>query len=483
MRGRIASIHATLPAQTTLARDPRAFAPPRAALRTPLLPLAATPALIALALLWPGPFDPLAPMNSAPDAVWAALGAASLAPALTVVIARRVVREAPERNAMLLRGLAATLVATAVTAGVCLLLGEAVLARGGAARVLVLAAVVTVAAVAGAVAADPGSRFFRGLLAGELVVALLTFLLFSTPAAPDEELRQVMARHPGWGRSNLAVLARRSFRLRNGDPARYAGDVCDAEALVATRIEDGSFAPPHLAWADDARVVRAWLLTLLAAAPDMAEQRTALRVRAADELGAFAGGPDSVLEPFTHDGVLARVEHGITRDLDAEHALRDRIAFAWRSLETYAVLVDDREAEARAQALVRSLFEKNGLDRTDPIYLATYSIDRRRLIEAGNAPAFVSFFETLAQGEWPDHVREKFASEAAFVREHPDFEHAPVMALLRARLHAHDRPDEARRVLLELLATWPGAAVAPQARLDLAELAPAATGRMERKRP
>lgn len=466
------------------ARHSRAFALPRAAPRTPLLPLAASPALIALALLWPGPLDPLQPMASAPDLVWTALGAAAAAPALTVVVARRMIRDAAERNATLLRGLASALLATLVTAGVCVLLGEAALVRGGAARILVLAAVATTAAVAGAVAVEPRSTFFRGLLAGEAVVALLTWLLFSAPSAPDEELRQVMARNPGWGRSNLAVLGRRAFRLRNGDPKEYADGVRDAEALVAARIEDGSFAPPFLAWGDDARVVRAWLLTLLSAAPDMAAQRTALRVRAAEELGAFAGSPESALEPFTHDGILARGEHSLTDGLAAEHAVRDRIAFAWRSLETYAVLVDDAEAEARAQALVRSLFETNGLDRTDPIYLATYSIDRRRLIEAGNAAAFISFFETLAKGTWPDHVRAKFESEAAFVRDHGDFEHAPVMAVLRARIHADaGRTDEARRILQETLATWPAATVAPQARLDLAELAPESAARPDRKRP
>lgn len=442
-----------------------------------LAPLAVSPLLLAAAVLHPDAYDPMAPLAGAPLEFWIPAFLAAAGPAATVVTARLAIPDREDRNRALWRAGAAWLAGMATTAMALLLVGPATLYKTGPAFALLMAAALAVAVVAGAVILRPGSRFRWGLLGGELVIALLTRIVFAAPTAPDEVVRHAMVEAPGWGRANLASLVHHHRNARRGGAADTAR-LLALESRLANDVEGGAFAPPYTAWGDDARVVRGWLLRLLAyASTDDPQQRNALLRRGSDEYLVVAASPATELEPFTADSPIARdLQTRYAEGLDAEEDVRLRVGLAWAVILTFLheVGVEDPADLARvreAQAILRAIFEKHGLDRTHEGYLGTYTVDRRLLVLAEDGPGLLAFYDRMLAGPWPDRVKKGFETQAAFVARHPDEDYRPVMRLLRAQV-ARDEGDfaAAAGILRDLLETWPDASVAAEARRELAGL-------------
>ena len=437
-------------------------------------PLVVAPPLVALALLWPGPLDPLAPLVSAPRPVWLLLFVASSTPAAAALLARATVRDPGARTMLLLSSSGAAAGAAAVTAAVAIVLGKPLLVRGGGAFVLLAASMAATALIAATLALAPASRFRWGLLAGESVIALASAWILGAARAPDEYLRHAMVMAPGWGRASLASLLARRFTAGGDEQteARFRA----IEATLGGMIEGGAFAPPYARWGDDARLVRGWVASRVSASPVIraADRENALRI-AIRERQIFAGDPASRLEPFTADSILARDALALTDGLGSDLDLRYRIAAAWLAMIVHARQIDDAKGEAEAIALVRRLFESAKLDRTHHVMLSTYGLEQRRLIEGSDAAALLAWYDALLTHPWPEPLKKSFAEEAAFVRANPGDGYAPVMQLLRARESFERDPRASLALYEDLLRKWPGSTVAPVAQEELAEVRRAGT--------
>ena len=438
-------------------------------------PMALAPPALALALLLPAPLAPELPLWSAPPAVLVLFLIAAAAPAVTVLTARRAMKERRERNRALATTGALALGACAATAALSFVLAGPLLVRGGGAWILLAACATAVPVLAAFALLQPLSLFRWGLLAGECAVALIAAFVLREPRAADEVLRHAMLVAPGWGPASLGTLApRRVLPVRADHDRRYEARLRAIERRLAVMIEDGAFAPPYVAWGDDARLVRAWVASRAAASPEMPANDAGafLRLAISDRL-AFAASPEARLEPFTRGGVLALHALIETEGLGEDEALRQRVHAAWIGVVHLATAVDDPALEKEAIAVLRRLFAEGTLDRTHPIHLATYSLERRRLVEAGDADRLIAFFDALGEQDFPEDLKKQFEREAGFVREHGDHEHAPVMRLLQARALANGGDGDlaaARAAYGSLLEEWPDASVAPLARAELLQL-------------
>lgn len=447
------------------------------------MPLAIVPPAIAAALTIPVPLDPVYPVQSAPAWIWLLLLLAAAAPAVAVVAARRTIADSRERNRLLGTAGALVAVATALVVAVALVVAPPLLVRGGGAWILIAAGAAAVPLLAAFVSLDPLSRFRWGLLVGESAVALTTAFLLRDPRGPDEYVRHVMTLAPGYGATSLAVLVPRSLAVpAASDPGaeahvkRYESRLRAAEATLARMFENGAFAPPHDVWADDARILHAFVAARAAASPAMGEEDSAryLRIAVAERL-AFAASPRSSLEPWTRGGILPKYALEETEGLTANADLRLRVHAAWSAIVPLATALKDPALEREAITLVRTLFADEKLDRTHHILLATYSLERRRLVEAGDAPGLIAFFDRLAGEDFPEEVKKSFVREATFLRDHADEEYRPVIELLRARVLANGGDGDlraAREAYQRILGTWPQASIAADARAELEELGP-----------
>jgi hypothetical protein len=138
-----------------------------------------------------------------------------------------------------------------------------------------------------------------------------------------------------------------------------------------------------------------------------------------------------------------------------------------------ATRLTDPALEKDAIALVRKLFADGRLDRAHHIHLATFALERRRLVEAGDAPALIAFFDALAAQDFPDELKKSFGREAAFLRENAGDDYTPVVLLLKARLLANGGDgdlDAAGELYGRIVETWPASSVAPIAAAELREL-------------
>lgn len=424
------------------------------------IPLAFGPALLAAALFRPAGLIPEAPLALLPRDTWVLLFLAACAPAATILTARAFVKDPAERAHAMTTGGAAFLAAVLATAIGAIALADPLLYRDGGARVVLVASIAALAIVAGALCVKPASRALAGALGGELVVVIALRFLLGAPASPPEMLKRAMVVEPGWGQTSLGSLAMRRLR-----PAR-ALDLDAWDRAIASAIEQGGLEE----WSDDARAVRAWIaLRHSRLAPARREELSRLM---AAEHGLFAASPASKLEPFTRGGFRSLNAWDPPLDtLEVDDDLRYRIAFAWDALEVFAVVIDDAEREAEAIALVRSLFEQNGLSRVHRLYLATITIERARLLRNGDAEKFAARFEELAKQDWPPELAQEFAGTAKFVRDHPEEGSKPVLLLLRARTAAQNGDlDAALAAYRELVTSWPASPLAPTARLEMARL-------------
>lgn len=442
-----------------------------------IFPLAVTPPALTAALLVNGPFDPSMPISSSPPAVVALAFLAAAGPAAAIATSRSAIPDAVERNRVLAIAGLATLAATAATVAVALALAQPLLVRGGGAWILIAAGAAAVPLLAAFAVVEPLARFRWGLLAGECAVALATAFVLGEPRAPDEFLRQVMSEAPGYGASNLGSLLPRRFLPATADhDTRYEARMRAFDAVLARMLENGAFAAPFVEWGDDARVLRAWVQSRAAASPEMSEADAERYLRGAvHERLLFAGSPESRLEPWTRRGVLPKMALAETEGLQTSEDTRIRLHVAMIAVIHLATVLDDRALESEAVALVRKIFADEKLDRAHPVLLATYTLERRRLIEAGDANALLAFLDALAKDEFPDPLRKKFEREAAFLREHDDGDHVPVMMLLQARVlwNGGDGDDKAaREAYRKLLGSWPTSSVVPIARAELQEIGP-----------
>lgn len=449
-------------------------------LRSAIWPMAVAPPALIAALLTRAPLDPMAPLRFAPASVVVLLLLAAAAPAVTIFTTRRAIESPLERNRVLTTGAGLGIAATLVAAGVASVLARPLLVRGGGAWILLAACAAALAALASFVTREPRSLFRWGLFAGEAAVALVTVSLLRSPRAPDEYLRHAMTVEPGWGATNLGTLATLAARraLADDPDERRELRARAIEGTLAAMIEHGAFAPPFVAWGDDARIVRAFAAGIAAQSPSIADEDAAAYARTSIvERLLFAESPEAKLEPFTRAGILGTMAIAETDGLGADVHVRLRVHTAWTAVERVATQVDDPELEARAIAAVRKLFADESLDRTHPIHLLTFSLERRRLVETGDAAGLIAFFDRLAaDGTFPERYRTEFAREASFVRDHPEDGYKPVMLLLQARAVADggygDLPG-AERIYREILAGWPEGEVAGIARVELASLKPA----------
>lgn len=439
-----------------------------------IYPLAAVPPALALALLSPAALDPTAPLESSPPVTWLFLAVAAAAPIGALVTARRAIADDRERTHVLVSAGALALCATVLTLAVSFALAVPLLVRGGGAWILLAAGAVTVPLLASFVVLEPLRLFRWGLLAGECVIAGVTAFVLRDPRGPDEYLRHVTVVAPGYGPSTLGVLLPRLLPAREDHDERYEARLRAIDATLGVMIDDGSFAAPHVAWGDDARAIRASVALRAAASPAMNEKDAeAYRRVSVRERLLFAASPESRLEPWTRRGIVPLYALYETEGLAASDEVRVRVHAAWDAVFLLATRLEDPALEKEAVALVRSLFVVEKLDRAHHIHLATYSLERRRLVEAGDATALLAFFDSLAAQDFPEDLRKAFAREAAFLREHDGESYAPVLLLLKARLLANGGDgdlDAAREVYRRLLETWPMASVAAVARTELEEL-------------
>lgn len=441
-----------------------------------IFPLALAPPALALALLLPAPLDPGAPLETVPPLVLFLLLVAAAAPVATLFTARRALADPAERTHVLASGGALALAATAIAVGVCFALAAPLLVRGGGAWILLAAAATAVTLLASFAALEPLRLFRWGLLAGEAVVALACGHFLREPRGPDEYLRHVTIVAPGYGPATLGTLLPRRLPAGADHDARYESRLRAIDATLGAMIDGDTFAPPYDAWIDDARTIRATVALRAAASPAMSdvESDRYLRVSVAERL-RFAANPDSRLEPWTARGILPLYAIFETEGLAASDDVRMRVHAAWDAVVVLATRLDDLKLEKEATALVRKMFADEKLDRSHPIHLATFSLERRRLVEAGNADALLAFFDALAAADFPDDLKKSFAREAAFLREHSEEGYAPVLLLLKARLLANGGDgdlDAAREVYARILETWPETSVAPVAKAELQELGP-----------
>lgn len=448
-------------------QDPRSWA--RA-----IFPLAIAPPALALALLFPAPFDPGAPLETCPPWIVLLLFVAAAAPLAAVFTARRAIADSRERSRLLLSAGALAFAATALTAAIAFALAPPLLVRGGGVWILLAAAATAVPLVAAFVALEP-LRFFRwGLLAGECVIALACAYALRDPRGPDEYLRHVMLVAPGYGPSTLAVVLPRQLPGLEDHDRRYESRLRAIDATIAAMIESGAFAEPFVRWGDDARTLRATVALRAAASPSMSkeDERDYLHVSVSERM-LFAASPESRLEPWTARGILPMYALIETEGLAASDETRVRVHAAWDAVVVLATRLEDPALEKETIGLVRKLFADNRLDRAHHIHLATFALERRRLVEAGDAPALLAFFDALATEDFPDELKKSFAREAAFLRENAGDDHAPVIALLRARLLANGGDgdlDAAREVYHRIVETWPASSVAPIATAEMREL-------------
>ncbi len=422
------------------------------------------PVLVAAALLVPAPLDPLAPFERLPAVVWILLIAAAALPAAAVAAARIGVRDAADRDRALGEaGLAAALAAVAAALA-AILVAPSVLARVGVPRAALLAAAAAVAAAGALAVARPASRRRRqtpGLL---LVATVAVRVAVGEPASPEEILRSAMVAAPGWGPASLGSLAARAIARPLAAP-RYRARLERIAAGLESRLADGSLTGP---FADDARLLLAWLYRRIAAAPsiDDGARREAL-LRAISATARFADDPAASPEPFTLGGVLAIEARNLTEGLGVDPALRMRLAAAWDGFRLLVTEIDDPAEERAAIERVRRLFDEHRLDPTHPLHLATYSLERHRLLEREDAEAARAFLADLAAKPWPPAALQAIRRELDLLRRHEGPDLRAAVRLLRARDLREVDPSSAQAAYRSILAEFPESPVAATAREEL----------------
>ncbi|HVO31059.1 MAG TPA: hypothetical protein VMV18_09995 [bacterium] len=422
----------------------------------------ATP-FLAAAAIFPGTFDPIEPLSSAPAPVVTLLAAALSATAAGLTLGLRVNADVDSRKRWSRASIAPFALGAVLSWFVAASAAEPLLVGGGARTALALAAAFALPLATAVTLLRPGTATRIAWIVALVAGVALAALGGRGDLRGDELLRDAMVTAPGWGSSTLGALQLRSIR-REHRLAHYRETLHAIDGTIAAQL--AAHAIPAR-WSDDAHLVRSWLLVKQSAAPDVKQEEAAALLRdAVREDLAFAEDPDARAEPFTADGILYRDALRLA-DVPADDALRLRLATAWKALLLCTERVDDRPDETRAVELLLRLFEENHLDQTHPLYLETRLLQARRLVEANDAKGYLAFFDALATHPFPPELKKKIAERAAWLRAHPENDYAPAMLFLRAEVEENLEHD-ARPWYREIVEKYPTASVTSAAKAALA---------------
>jgi hypothetical protein len=245
---------------------------------------------------------------------------------------------------------------------------------------------------------------WHGLAAFVCLLVAASAWLPSPQHGAEYLVKQACLKAPGYGPVSVATLWRR--RLTRPSAAVYFQELSRLEVALGRAAGEPS------PWADDARLVQAWLLDKMSSAPGLeSATRQSLRVKAATARLAFAHAR-GILDPWTARGELVQSQRrlldlGSGSDLDAIGAVHMAVGMWLRS----DGINEAWSLEAQGHELLRTRLRARSTPPTHPVYVDSVLLSAGRLQQRGQWPQLLEFYDEILSHPWPETFRRRLMQE------------------------------------------------------------------------